>query len=558
MPGLVASDDGARKRKRMIENGSSNSVKSRKAPKTKPSASTSDDAGTRILLLEEQILESREHYNNIVELQKLVENVGKNPKTSTIAAVALCRAFSRLIAGEKLAKQKGSSEADVQIVQWLRARLRDYIGALLGWVGSPDAAQDSTALTLLMRLVKEETSAGSKKSDHCWRGDKSTFVAIVTALIENKDAEGVRQEFVDKYVEESDDVRFYTFAAVKQCLQGENACKEQFVDRAIDLLSRIEGVPESEEQLEDWYGDPPEGKHQLLSLTAHRKVAREAWLAVFRSTLSYEQRKKVLGITTAQILPWFTGHIELLADFLTDSFNQKGSMALMALSGIFNLMTQKNLDYPDFYAKLYSLLDEDLLHSKHRSRFFRLLETFMSSTHLPVAMVASYLKRLSRLALQSPPGGIVWIVPWVYNMLKQHPPCTFMLHRTYHPAHAIYANYPKYEEEGMDDPFDMSQSDPMLTGAIDSSLWELETLQSHYHPNVATLAKIMGEQFTKRDYQLEDFLDHSYASLIDAELGKEMKKAPVVEWEIPKRIMTAEEGGLNGIGTLLQAAIDAQ
>jgi U3 small nucleolar RNA-associated protein 19 len=66
------------------------------------------------------------------------------------------------------------------------------------------------------------------------------------------------------------------------------------------------------------------------------------------------------------------------------------------------------------------------------------------------------------------------------------------------------------EEEGMDDPFDMEEEDPMQTGAIESSLWEIETLQSHYHPNVATLAKIISEQFTKRSYNLEDFLDQSY------------------------------------------------
>lgn len=558
MPGLIASDDGVRKRKRAVDTGAGPGAKSRKAPKTKPSTSAADDAQTRILLLEEQILESREHYNNIVELQKLVEHVDKKPKSATIAAVAICRVFCRLIAGEKLVKQSGASEADAQIVQWLKARLRDYTNTLVEWIGSPDATQESTALTLLMRVVKEETSGGSKKTDHHWRGEKSVFVTIIRALIRKGDAEGARQEFVDKYVEENDDVRFYTFGAIKQCLQEENGQEEDFVGNAIDLLSQIEGVPDSEEQLEDWYGDEPEGKHPLLSLNSHRKVAREAWLAVFRSALSHDQRKKLLSIATSQILPWFTGHIELLADFLTDSFNEKGSMALLALNGIFNLMTQKNLDYPEFYTKLYSLLDADLLHSKHRSRFFRLFETFMSSTHLPAALIASFIKRLSRLALQSPPGSIVWIVPWVYNMLKQHPPCTFMLHRAPHPAHAIYAKHPRYEEEGMDDPFDMNQSDPMLTGAIDSSLWELETLQSHYHPNVATLAKIMGEQFTKRDYQLEDFLDHSYASLVDADLGKEMKKTPVVEWEIPKRIVTSEEGGLNSIGTLLQAAIEAQ
>lgn len=89
----------------------------------------------------------------------------------------------------------------------------------------------------------------------------------------------------------------------------------------------------------------------------------------------------------------------------------------------------------------------------------------------------------------------------------------------------------------------MKESDPQKTCAIDSSLWELETLQSHYHPSVASLAKIISEQFTKQQYNIEDFLDHGYRSMLESELAKETKKEPVVEWKIPKRIFTRAEGG---------------
>ncbi|EME88085.1 uncharacterized protein MYCFIDRAFT_28238 [Pseudocercospora fijiensis CIRAD86] len=554
MPGVVEDESEGRKRKRSGQDGSVEvkEAKSRKAPKLKTST---DDEKSQILLLGERVTEAPKHYGNIDELQKMVAAGDKKPESAMLAAVSLCKAFCRLIASEKLAKDKGASEKEAQTVQALRTRLRNYVASLVSWIGSPHATQENTALQLLMRIVKEEASGSSKSAEQSWRNTKGTFTALLNALLQGDDAEGARQEFIDEYVEEKDDVRFYTFVAVKQCLQENGS--ESVANNAVDLMSKIEGIPESEDQLADWYGEAPEGKSPLLSITGHRKVAREAWLAVFRSKLTVENRKKLLTISTTQVLPWFANHLELLADFLTDSFNQAGSMALLALSGLFHLITEKNLDYPDFYTKLYSLLDEDVLHSKHRSRFFRQVEIYLNSSHLPAAMVASFIKRFSRLALQAPPGAIVWIVPWVYNQLKQHPPCTFMLHRTYHPAHTIYHAHPNFAEEGMDDPFDMKQSDPMLTGAIDSSLWELETLRAHYHPNVATLAKIIGEQFTKREYQLEDFLDHSYASLVDAELGKEMKKAPVVEWEIPKRIVTREEGGLNEVGNLLQSAMTA-
>ena len=275
------------------------------------------------------------------------------------------------------------------------------------------------------------------------------------------------------------------------------------------MLSRIENVPDSKDDLVDYYLEEPKKlKHALHSPTQHKRQAQAAWLAVLRSGLNKTQRKTVLSLISHRIAPWFV-KIELLMDFLTDSYDHGGSTSLLALSGLFYLMNEKNLDYPSFYTKLYSLLDPNVLHSKHRSRFFRLMDTFLASTHLPAALVASFVKRLSRLTLHAPPAGIVVVVPWIYNLLKEHPACTFMIHQEIRGEDAQKSLI----DEGMDDPFDMEEVDPMRTNAIESSLWEIETLQSHYHPNVATLAKIISEQFTKQAYNLEDFLDHSYGSV---------------------------------------------
>jgi U3 small nucleolar RNA-associated protein 19 len=103
----------------------------------------------------------------------------------------------------------------------------------------------------------------------------------------------------------------------------------------------------------------------------------------------------------------------------------------------------------------------------------------------------------------------------------------------------------------MEDPFLPDELDPMETHAIDSCLWEIVQLQTHYHPNVATIAKIISEQFTKQYYNTEDFLDHSYQSLLEAELHKEVKKPPVVEFMIPKRIFTSAEAGTEERNSLL-------
>lgn len=42
------------------------------------------------------------------------------------------------------------------------------------------------------------------------------------------------------------------------------------------------------------------------------------------------------------------------------------------------------------------------------------------------------------------------------------------------------------------------------------------------------------------------------------ELNRDLKKDPEVEFEIPKRIFTAEEGGLNPLGQLLTQVIESR
>lgn len=318
------------------------------------------------------------------------------------------------------------------------------------------------------------------------------------------------------------------------------------IDNVISILTKIDTIPTPDQTFESFYADPGQKtKNPLYSITSHKKRAQEAWLAVLRNQLEVPQRKTLLRLMSHPIAPWFLKP-ELLMDFLTDSYDLGGATSLLSLSGLFYLMQEKNLDYPQFYPKLYSLLDSDLLHSKHRSRFFRLMNTFLSSSHLPATLIASFIKRLSRLALNAPPAAIVAIVPWIYNILVAHPTCTFMLHRVIRDEEWKT----ELDAEGMDDPFDPMEPDPTLTDAIESSLWEIETLQSHYHPNVAALARIISEQFTKRGYNIEDFLDYSYQGMVGAELGRgdnALKRTPVVEFQIPKRIFTdrglEEDGG---------------
>ena len=129
------------------------------------------------------------------------------------------------------------------------------------------------------------------------------------------------------------------------------------------------------------------------------------------------------------------------------------------------------------------------------------------------------------------------IIPFTYNILKRHPALMVMIHRPdagneyaglcfacAMNAESINCSSPitftrspgngyTYSSSICTDPFVSDETDPTSTRALESSLWELMSHRSHYHATVSTLCKIFTEPFTKPSYPLEDFLDHTYATV---------------------------------------------
>ncbi|KAJ5731503.1 uncharacterized protein N7483_006011 [Penicillium malachiteum] len=514
------------------------------APSKRRAVAEDDFAETlsTIEKLENEIAESRKNYNNIATLISML-NVQKSAKNPELAvAVSLCRVFSRLMAAGNFAESSRAAENEKIVTAWLKERCLEYQRALLSIIREADTTSQITALTLSMRIIKERITHIPGAENAVW---STNFKAIVEAVIEARDNQDLQSELVNKFMKEFEDVRYHAFGQIAEYAAIRR--RSDVLDSLISILTACDDVPGDDHKFKNFFATPGSQNKRLTSVNSHKKRAQEAWLAILRNNLSQAQRKSLLRIMVHHIEPWFS-RPELLMDFLTDCYNVGGATSLLALSGLFYLIQEKNLDYPQFYTKLYSLLDADLLHSKHRSRFFRLLNTFLASTHLPAALMASFIKRLARLALNAPPSAIVVIVPFMYNIFKNHPTCSFMMHREIRDKELAA----EIEAEGMDDPFDPLEEDPTRTGAIESCLWEIVALQSHFHPNVASIARIISEQFTKQHYNLEDFLDHTYQGMVEAELGsgeKPLRKVPVVEYQIPKRIFTdrllEEDGGVD-------------
>jgi len=61
---------------------------------------------------------------------------------------------------------------------------------------------------------------------------------------------------------------------------------------------------------------------------------------------------------------------------------------MLALDGIFVLVTQHGLEYPHFYDRLYQLITPDTFAAKHRAQFFKLADVFLSSGVISAAAPA--------------------------------------------------------------------------------------------------------------------------------------------------------------------------
>lgn len=224
--------------------------------------------------------------------------------------------------------------------------------------------------------------------------------------------------------------------------------------------------------------------------------------------------KKVLRFLPGSVLPLVPNPL-LFSDFFIQAYSHTTGVVVpvQALDGLFLLMTQHGLEYPNFYKQLYRLMTPNLLHVKYKTRFFQLLDKCLCRNEmLPAHVVAAFLKRLVRCTMtNAPPASILFVLALVSNLLQKHPTVASLIHQDNNKMMVV-------------DPFDAETNDPEQANALQSSLWELGALERHYHHAVSTLAKSLGRDLAATPlYNLDDFLVHSYPSLFEQERKKRRK-----------------------------------
>ncbi|KAK9051877.1 hypothetical protein SSX86_028505 [Deinandra increscens subsp. villosa] len=267
----------------------------------------------------------------------------------------------------------------------------------------------------------------------------------------------------------------------------------------------------------------------------------KTWMAFLTLPLPIDVYKEVLATLHQAVIPYLSNPI-LLCDFLTRSYDIGGVISVMALSGLFILMTEHGLEYPNLYVKLYALLKPSIFIAKHRAKFFELLDSCLKSSLLPAYLAASFAKKLSRLALTVPPSGGLVITALIHNLLRRHPSINCLVHQEEKDQTTKDVTSIK---PGIDH-FNNEETDLLKTNAMRSSLWEVDTLRHHYCPPVSRFVLSLENDLTVRskttEVAIKDFSSGSYATIFRDEMRRRVKQVPLAFYKaIPTSLFSESD-----------------
>lgn len=461
-------------------------------------------------------------------------------KVQMAALLALCRCCSRLMEtgdlvppgcakGKESAKglnRKEVKESREKLTAWMASTYKEVVKVALDLVQGAHVKGQLVGMRAVMGLVAREAETASDMGCAPQVWTDGLFTSLVSAMLSSTHtSQQMLRSFAERYLDIYGDVRYFAWRAVslfsaKKLLKEGQAAPQHSATMArnsYDLLCLIQ-LPPSEERKEG-KGDDKKVVHfvnvqhlvassgltahnnddtpanaaaaaagkkrskgataDLASLSVYCKAFSDAWIALMRVELPADVLKSILTKLHTDILPHMTQPL-LLADILTACYDRGGMLSVLSLHGLFTLIQNNNLEYAAFYPKLYALLDASVFHVRHRARVLKLMEACLKTPLLPAAVIAAFIKRFARLALACPSTGCLVAMSFIYNLLRRHPTCLCLLHRT-QPASADYSAA---------DPYDVNEEDPAKSHALDSSLWELEALRRHCVPDVSACLSV--------------------------------------------------------------------
>ncbi|KAL6497948.1 hypothetical protein OROHE_026794 [Orobanche hederae] len=540
--------------------------------------------------LGQQLLTSRAHINNLPVILTFI-SPNSPPQYALESILSLQSFFVPLVpelpSSSSPTYSNTDPDPDPEFIYrtWLRSKFDNFIERLIDLVISSQS--DDALREVVLDSVMEFVKIGNAGKFH-----SAIYHKLLRAIVNSElgVSDILLNLLVTKYFSYID-IRYFTYISLdKQArtlegncvdLQDRNASPgvqnnilsrpslELSIQKMYMLLSRLPQLEASEESLKMWNGlglflnkissrenITLKGKHVKSQKSKNKVLSSEdiskrlklkfskAWISFLGLPLPLDVYKEALVKLHQAVIPYLSNPI-MLCDFLTRSYDIGGVVSVMALSGLFILMTQHGLEYPNFYNKLYALLEPSIFMAKHRAKFFQLLDACLKSPLIPAYQAAAFCKKLSRLALFVPPSGALVIIALVHNLLQRHPSINCLVHREGDTDTGETPDEGKsscgtpvdcsskrdlFEKPGIDH-FRNEESDPKDTNAMRSSLWEIDTLRHHYSHPVSRFAMSLENDLAVRTRTAEitvgDFSYGSYSTIFHDEIRRRVKQVPL-------------------------------
>jgi len=415
--------------------------------------------------------------------------------------------------------------ADGKLKSWMAERLQESSKKLASLLHHPKTSVSSLVLAAITALLKASwlSSGETNKWGQVEKQVLHNFLLSVCSTKRDSKAALVRAHELLVFC----DVKFHLLKQLKKTIStavANGKVNNFFIDNVINVLELVDMKRLAGDDTTSLLCRDPDTGASLFSLdlAGARDAFQQCWLAILKTKINLAQYKRVLILLQEKVIPFLPRPL-LLTDFLLTSYSVGGAISLLALSSVYTLISQHNLEFPQFYIKLYQLFAPEVMHVKYRARFFHLSSLFLSSTHLPEYLVAAFVKRLARLCLTAPAHCIPMALRFIHNLIHRHPGLVRLLDNPGGPGDSVET-----------DPFDNCTTEPDKSRAMESSLWEVESLQRHCLPQVSQAAKeLMEKGLREQELDIAPMLETDWMEAMETEAKKKVFPNVPINWEEP-------------------------
>lgn len=260
----------------------------------------------------------------------------------------------------------------------------------------------------------------------------------------------------------------------------------------------------------------------LAKLAQQKKNFTDLLEEVLRRDLTQSTLEYVLMKMDAEFLPYLASPMQF-TDFLTACFDYGGVLSVMSLSSLYEMITHYGVNYPAYFDRLYSLLDEKVFSMKcvlffsltprYRQRFLALLVRSLRSSAVPALVLAAFCKRLARIAVVSAPSTALFVVPLLTELVSYHS-----------------SLYPLVQVGEKEDVYDVVSVRKMLPGVEEDEVAPAKELEDEDEEESEE-----SEEESEKEEVAAEVDDHRMTERPSAELSSEILKRVLKRMELKRQ-----------------------